>query len=166
MRTKPAEFIRQTQLKMVEENAVLINNPQPNPSGARKVMSKVHVEVNRERSQGGREAKRSEVQRGRSHATGDTINAEILKRNRKIERLERELRELKEAQGGYDQQQSRGQRSRSHSGSCKSSHHFPRRSGKEHRAQRSLRQSRSGEKTRKISPVRKLAKKDHNPVWN
>ena len=97
MRTKPAEFIRQTQLKVVEENAVPINNPQPNLSSARKVMSEVHVEVNRERSQGGREAKRSEVQRGGSHATSDTINAKILKRNRKIKRLERELRELKEA---------------------------------------------------------------------
>ena len=99
-------------------------------------------------------------------ATGDTINAEILKRNRKFERLERELRELKDAQGDYDQQQSRRQRSRSHSGSCESSHHFPRRFGKEHRAQRSLRRSRSGEKTRKILPIHKPGKNDHNPVWN
>jgi hypothetical protein len=81
VRTKPAEFIRQTQLKMAEENVVPINNPLPNPSGARKVMSEVHVEENKERSQGGREVKRSEVQRGGSRAIGDTINAEILKRN-------------------------------------------------------------------------------------
>ncbi len=108
MRTKPAEFIRQTQLKMAEENAVvLINNPLPHPSGTRGVRSEVHVEANEERSQRGREVKRSEVRGGGSRATGDTINAEILKRNRKIERLERELRELKNAQEGYDQQWSR-----------------------------------------------------------
>ena len=151
---------------MAKENAVPINNPLPNPSSARKVMSEAHVEANKERSQGGREARRSEIQRGGSRATGDTINAEILKRNRKIERLERELHELKDAQVDYDQQQSRRQRSRSHSRSCESSHRFPRRSRKEHRAQRSSRRSRSREKTRKISPVHKSGKKDHNPVWN
>uniref|UniRef100_A0A2N9GEB2 Uncharacterized protein n=1 Tax=Fagus sylvatica TaxID=28930 RepID=A0A2N9GEB2_FAGSY len=73
---------------MEGENAfVLVNNPPPNPSGTRRVMSEVRVEANRERV---------EDQRGRSHATRDVIDAEALKRSRKIERLERELRELKE----------------------------------------------------------------------
>jgi hypothetical protein len=166
VRTKPTEFIRQTQLKMAKENTVvLINNPLPYPSGTRGVRSEVHVEANEERSQRGREVKRSEVRGGGSRATGDTINAEILKRNRKIERLERELRELKNAQEGYDQQRSRRQRSRSHFGSCESSHCFPKQSKKDHRAQRSSRRSRSGEKTRKTSPKHKPEKKDHNPVW-
>ena len=98
MRTKPAEFVRQAQLKMAEENAIVqINNPLPHPSGTKGVKSEVRVERNEERSQRGREEKRSEAQRGRSRATGDAINEEILKRNQKIERLERELRELKDA---------------------------------------------------------------------
>uniref|UniRef100_A0A2N9HSY3 RNase H type-1 domain-containing protein n=1 Tax=Fagus sylvatica TaxID=28930 RepID=A0A2N9HSY3_FAGSY len=80
---------------MEGENAfVLVNNPPPNPSGTRRVMSEVRVEANRERV---------EDQRGRSHATRDVIDAEALKRSRKIERLERELRELKEVQASYDQ---------------------------------------------------------------
>ena len=88
-------------------------------------MSEVHVEANEERSQGGREVRKSDVQGGGSRTTGGMINAEILKRNRKIERLEGELHELKNAQEGYDQEWSRRQRSRSHSRSCKSSHRFP-----------------------------------------
>jgi hypothetical protein len=126
VRTKPAKFIRQTQLKMAEENVVvLINNPLPHPLSTRKVMSEVHIEANEERSQRGREVRKSEVRGGGSRTTGKMINAEILKRNRKIERLERELHELKNAQEGYDQEWSRRQRSRSHSGSCESSHRFP-----------------------------------------
>ena len=117
------------------------------------------LKANEERSQGGREVKRSEAWGGGSCATGDTINVEILKRNRKIERLERELRERKNTQEGYDQQQSRRQRSMSHSGSCESSHRFLKRSEKDHRAQRSSRWSRSGEKTRKTSPMHKPEKK-------
>uniref|UniRef100_A0A2N9FK28 Uncharacterized protein n=1 Tax=Fagus sylvatica TaxID=28930 RepID=A0A2N9FK28_FAGSY len=66
---------------MEGENAfVLVNNPPPNPSATRRVMSEVHVEANRERV---------EDQRGRSHATRDVIDAEALKRSRKIERLEK-----------------------------------------------------------------------------
>jgi hypothetical protein len=111
---------------MAEENAVvLINNPLPHPLGTRGVRSEVRIEANEERSQEGREAKRSEVQGGGSRTTGGTINAEILKRSQKIKRLERELRELKNAQEGYDQQWSRRQRSKSHSGSYESSHCFP-----------------------------------------
>uniref|UniRef100_A0A2N9H8Y8 Reverse transcriptase domain-containing protein n=1 Tax=Fagus sylvatica TaxID=28930 RepID=A0A2N9H8Y8_FAGSY len=60
---------------------------------------------------------------------------------------------------------SRRQRSRSHSGSCESSHRFLERSGKDHRAQKSSRQSRSGERTRKTSPIHKSEKRDHNLVW-
>ena len=67
---------------MEEENAfVLVNNPSPHPSGSKKVMSEVHVEVNKERSHTGREEKRSEGQRGRSHATRNVIDAEALRRN-------------------------------------------------------------------------------------
>ena len=66
-------------------------------------MMEVRVEMNEERSRGGREARKSEVRREGSRATGGMVNAEILKRNRKIERLERELRELKNAQEGHDQ---------------------------------------------------------------
>uniref|UniRef100_A0A2N9G037 Integrase catalytic domain-containing protein n=1 Tax=Fagus sylvatica TaxID=28930 RepID=A0A2N9G037_FAGSY len=96
---------------MAEENAVvLINNPLPHPLGTRGVRSEVRIEANEERSQEGREAKRSEVQGGGSRTTGGTINAEILKRSQKIKRLERELRELKNAQEGYDQQWSKRQR--------------------------------------------------------
>jgi hypothetical protein len=70
---------------MEGENAfVLVNNPSPNPSGTRRVMSEVRVEANRERVEG---------QRGRSHATHDVIDVEALRRSRKTERLERELRE-------------------------------------------------------------------------
>ena len=72
-------------------------------------MSEVRVDANRERVEG---------QRGRSHATREVIDAEALRRSRKIERLERELRELKEVQASCDQQKSRRQRSRSHSDSC------------------------------------------------
>ena len=151
---------------MAEENAIaLINNPLPHPSGVRGVRSKVRVAENEERSQGGREVKRLEVRGGGSRATGDTINAEILKRNRKIERLERELRELKNAQEGFDQQRSRRQRSRSHSGSCESSHRFPKRSEKDHKAQRSSRRSRLGERAKKTPPSCKPEKEDHNPIW-
>ena len=88
-----------------------------------------------------------------------------LKRNRKIERLERELRELKNAQEGFDQQRSKRQRSRSHSGSCESSHRFPKRFEKNHRAQRSSKRSKSGEKARKAQPLHKPEKEDHNSVW-
>ena len=152
---------------MVEENAfVLINNPPPHPPGSKKVLSKIHVEVNKERSQAGQEEKRLEARRGRSHATRNTIDAEVLKRNRKIERLGRELRELKDVQASYDQQRSRRQRSRSHSKSCESSHRFPKRSREDHRAQKSFRRSRPKVKTKKTSLVRKPEKKDHNPVWN
>uniref|UniRef100_A0A2N9HPP5 Retrotransposon gag domain-containing protein n=1 Tax=Fagus sylvatica TaxID=28930 RepID=A0A2N9HPP5_FAGSY len=152
---------------MEEENAfVLVNNPPPHPSGSKKVMSEIHVEVNKERSQAGQEERRSEGRRGRSHATRNVIDAEVLRRNQKIERLERELRELKDAQASCDQQRSRRQRSRSHSGSCGSSHHVPKRSEDYQRAQKSSRRSRPGEKTKKTSPVRKPENKDHNPVWN
>ena len=49
MRTKPAKFIKQTRLKMAEENAiVLVNNPQPHVSGTRRIMSEVRVEVTEE----------------------------------------------------------------------------------------------------------------------
>jgi hypothetical protein len=143
---------------MEEENAfVLVNNPPPHPSGSKRVMSEVHVEVNRERAEG---------RRGRSHATRDVIDAEALRRSRKIERLERELRELKDVQASCDQQRSRRQRSRSHSGSCESSHRFPRQSGEDYRAQKSSRRSRPEGKTKKVSPLRKPEKEDHNPVWN
>jgi hypothetical protein len=143
---------------MEEENAfVLVNNPPPHPSGSKRVMSEVHVEVNRERAEG---------RRGGSHATRDVIDAEALRRSRKIERLERELCELKDVQASCDQQRSRRQRSRSHSGSCESSHRFPKQSGEDYRAQKSSRRSKPEGKTKKISPVRKPEKKDHNPVWN
>jgi hypothetical protein len=166
VRTKPAEFIRQTQLKMEEENdVILVKNPTPHPSSTKGVKSEICVERDEARSQASQEVKKTEVLGGRSRATGNTTNAEILKRNRKIERLERELRELKDAQEGYDRQLSRRQRSRSHSGSCESSHRFPKQSEKDHRAQRNSRQSRSGERTRKTSHLCKPEKKDHNPVW-
>uniref|UniRef100_A0A2N9IDL4 Uncharacterized protein n=1 Tax=Fagus sylvatica TaxID=28930 RepID=A0A2N9IDL4_FAGSY len=119
---------------MEGENAfVLVNNPPPHSSGTRRVMSEVHVEANRERAEG---------QRGRSHATRDMIDAEALRKSRKIERLERELRELKEVQASCDQQRSRRQRSRSHSGSCESSHRCPKRSEEDRRASKNSRRSR------------------------
>jgi TolA-binding protein len=152
---------------MEEENAfVLVNNPPTHPSGSKKVMSEIHVEVNKERSQASQEERRSEGRRGRSHATRNVINAEVLRRNQKIERLERELRELKDAQASCDQQRSRKQRLRSHSGSCGSSHHVPKRSEDYQRAQKSSRRSRPAEKTKKTSPVHKPENKDHNPIWN
>jgi hypothetical protein len=41
---------------MEAENAfVLVNNPPPHPSGSKRVMSEIHVEVNKERSQAGQE---------------------------------------------------------------------------------------------------------------
>ncbi len=151
---------------MVEENAfVLVNNPQPHPSGTRKLMSEVRVEVNQERSRRGREEKKSEVREVGSRAIGGANNAEVLKRNRKIERLEKELRELKQAQDGHDQQHSRRQRSRSHSRSCESSHRFPKQFRKDHRAQRGSRRSRSIERTRRTSPLYKSERRDHNLVW-
>jgi hypothetical protein len=83
---------------MAEENIViLINNPTPPPSSTRGVRSEIRVGADGERSQANREVKRSKLQGGESRTTHDTLNAEILKRNRKIERLERELRELKNA---------------------------------------------------------------------
>uniref|UniRef100_A0A2N9H088 Uncharacterized protein n=1 Tax=Fagus sylvatica TaxID=28930 RepID=A0A2N9H088_FAGSY len=122
---------------MEGENAfVLVNNPPPNPSGTRRVMSEVRVEANRERV---------EDQRGRSHATRDVIDAEALKRSRKIERLERELRELKEVQASCDQQ---------------------RRSEEHHRAPKDSRRSKTGRRTERKSPVHIPEKKDQNPVWN
>uniref|UniRef100_A0A2N9GI29 Uncharacterized protein n=1 Tax=Fagus sylvatica TaxID=28930 RepID=A0A2N9GI29_FAGSY len=128
---------------MEGENAfVLVNNPPPNPSGSRRVMSEVRVEANRERVEG---------QRGRSHATRDVIDAEALRRSRKIERLERELRELREVQASCDQQ-----RSRSHSDSCESSHRCPRRSEEDHRAPKNSRRSRAGRRTERKSPRAKL----------
>uniref|UniRef100_A0A2N9I3J5 Uncharacterized protein n=1 Tax=Fagus sylvatica TaxID=28930 RepID=A0A2N9I3J5_FAGSY len=140
---------------MEGENAfVLVNNPPPNPSGTRRVMSEVRVEANRERVEG---------QRGRSHATRDVIDAEALRRGRKIERLERELRELKEVQASCDQQRSRRQRSRSHSGSCESSHHCPKRLEEDRRAPKNSRRSKTGRTERK-SPVHKPEKKDQNPT--
>uniref|UniRef100_A0A2N9EZ43 Uncharacterized protein n=1 Tax=Fagus sylvatica TaxID=28930 RepID=A0A2N9EZ43_FAGSY len=143
---------------MEGENAfVLVNNPPPNPSGTRRVMSEVRVEANRERVEG---------QRGRSHATRDVIDAEALRRSRKIERLERELRELKEVQASCDQQRSRRQRSRSHSDSCESSHRCPKRSEEDHRAPKNSRRSKTGRRTERKSPVHKPEKKDQNPVWN
>ena len=138
---------------------MLVNNPPPHPSGSKRVMSKVHFEANRERPHAGQEERRSETQRGRSHATRNVIDAEALRRNRKIERLERELRELKDVQASCDQQRSRRQRSRSHSGSCESSHHFPKQLREDHRAQKSSRRSRPKGKMKKISPVRKPEKK-------
>uniref|UniRef100_A0A2N9JAP2 RNase H type-1 domain-containing protein n=1 Tax=Fagus sylvatica TaxID=28930 RepID=A0A2N9JAP2_FAGSY len=143
---------------MEGENAfVLVNNPPPNPSGTRRVMSEVRVEANRERV---------EDQRGRSHATRDVIDAEALRRSRKIERLERELRELKEVQASCDQQRSRRQRSRSHSDSCESSHRCPKRSEEHHRAPKDSRRSKTGRRTERKSPVHIPEKKDQNPVWN
>uniref|UniRef100_A0A2N9I869 Integrase catalytic domain-containing protein n=1 Tax=Fagus sylvatica TaxID=28930 RepID=A0A2N9I869_FAGSY len=151
---------------MEEENdVILVNNPMPHPSSTKGVKSEIRVERDEARSQASQEVKKTEVLGGRSRATGNTTNAEILKRNRKIERLERELRELKDAQEGYDRQLSRRQRSRSHSGSCESSHRFPKQSEKDHRAQKNSRRSRLGERTRKTSPLCKPEKKDHNPVW-
>ena len=92
---------------MAEENAfVLVNDPPPQPSGLRKVMSEVHVEANRENPLVGQRERRSETQRGRSHATRNMVDVEALKRGRKIERLERELRELKEVQASCDHQRS------------------------------------------------------------
>uniref|UniRef100_A0A2N9HQ18 Uncharacterized protein n=1 Tax=Fagus sylvatica TaxID=28930 RepID=A0A2N9HQ18_FAGSY len=130
---------------MEGENAfVLVNNPPPNPSGTRRVMSEVRVEANRERVEG---------QRGRSHATRDVIDAEALRRSRKIERLERELRELKEVQASCDQQRSRRQRSRSHSDSCESSHRCPKRSEEDHRAPKNSRRSKMGRTEEKIPCV-------------
>uniref|UniRef100_A0A2N9H9H4 Reverse transcriptase domain-containing protein n=1 Tax=Fagus sylvatica TaxID=28930 RepID=A0A2N9H9H4_FAGSY len=120
-------------------------------------MSEVRVEANRERV---------EDQRGRSHATRDVIDAEALKRSRKIERLERELRELKEVHASCDQQRSRRQRSRSHSDSCESSHRCPRRSEEHHRAPKDSRRSKTGRRTERKSPVHVPEKKDQNPVWN
>ena len=152
---------------MEEENAfVLVNNPPPHPSGSKRVMSQVHVEANGEKPRAGHEERRSKTQRGRSHATRNVIDAEALRRNRKIERLERELRELKDAQASCDQQRSRRQRSRSHSGSCESSHRFPKQSREDHRAQKSSRRSRPEGKVKNTSPVRKPQKEDQNPVWN
>ncbi len=166
VRTKPAEFIKQIHSKMEEDNTViLINDPLPPPSGTRGIRSKIHVGADGMRSQGSQEVRGSDVWGGESHTADGTINAEILKRNWKIERLERKLRKLKNVQEGFDQQRSRRQRSRSYSGSCESSHRFPKRSGKDHRAQRSSRRSRSGERTRKTPPLHKPNKKDHNPVW-
>uniref|UniRef100_A0A2N9GA65 Uncharacterized protein n=1 Tax=Fagus sylvatica TaxID=28930 RepID=A0A2N9GA65_FAGSY len=128
---------------MEGENAfVLVNNPPPNPSGTRRVMSEVRVEANRERV---------EDQRGRSHATRDVIDAEALKRSRKIERLERELRELKEVQASCDQQRSRRDRERSE---------------EHHRAPKDSRRSKTGRRTERKSPVHIPEKKDQNPVWN
>uniref|UniRef100_A0A2N9ENV4 RNase H type-1 domain-containing protein n=1 Tax=Fagus sylvatica TaxID=28930 RepID=A0A2N9ENV4_FAGSY len=143
---------------MEGENAfVLVNDPPPNPLGTRRVMSEVRVEANRERVEG---------QRGRSHATRDVIDAEALRRNRKIERLERELRELKEVQASCDQQRSRRQRSRSHSDSCESSHRCPKRSEEDHKAPKDSKRSKIGKRTERKSPVHKPEKKYQNPVWN
>uniref|UniRef100_A0A2N9G491 Uncharacterized protein n=1 Tax=Fagus sylvatica TaxID=28930 RepID=A0A2N9G491_FAGSY len=136
---------------MEGENAfVLVNDPPPNPSGTRRVMSEVRVEANRERVEG---------QRGRSHATRDVIDAEALRRSRKIERLERELRELKEVQASCDQQRLRRQRSRSHSDSCESSHRCPKRSEEDHRAPKNSRRSKTGRRTERKSPVHKPGEK-------
>ena len=67
---------------MAEENAfVLVNDPPPHPSGSKKVMSEVHVEANREKPHVGQEERRSETQRGRSHATRNVVDAEALKRS-------------------------------------------------------------------------------------
>ena len=143
---------------MEGENAfVLVNDPPPNPSGTRRVMSEVRVEANRERVEG---------QRGRSHATREVIDAKALRRSRKIERLERELRELKEVQVSCDQQRSRRQRSRSHSDSCESSHRCPKRSEEDHRAPKNSKRSKTGRRTERKSPVHKPEKKNQNPVWN
>jgi hypothetical protein len=58
VRTKPAEFIRQTHLKMAEENTViLINNPLPPPSGTRGIRSKICVGADGVRSQGSQRSK-------------------------------------------------------------------------------------------------------------
>jgi hypothetical protein len=47
---------------MEEENAfVLVNNPPPHPSGSKKVMLEIHVEVNKKSSQAGQEERRSEA---------------------------------------------------------------------------------------------------------
>ena len=52
---------------MEGENAfVLVNNPPPNPSGTRRVMSEVRVDANGERVEG---------RRGRSHSTREVIDA-------------------------------------------------------------------------------------------
>ena len=49
---------------MEEENAfVLVNNPPPYPLGSKRVMSEIHVEVNKERSHASQEEMRSEGQR-------------------------------------------------------------------------------------------------------
>ena len=70
---------------MAEENAVILtNDPLPHPLGTRGVRSEVRIEANEERSQEGREAKRSEVRGGGSRTTGGTINAKILKEARRL----------------------------------------------------------------------------------
>ena len=80
MKTKPAEFIRQTQLKMAEENAViLVNNPMPHPSGTRGVRSEIRVERDEARSQASQEVKKTEVLGGRSRATGNRPTPRFLK---------------------------------------------------------------------------------------
>ena len=78
-------------MKVTEENVViLINDPLPPLSCSRGIRSEIRVGVDGVKSQGSQEVRRTEARGGESRAT-----AEILKRSRKIERLERELRELK-----------------------------------------------------------------------
>uniref|UniRef100_A0A2N9G9N1 Retrotransposon gag domain-containing protein n=1 Tax=Fagus sylvatica TaxID=28930 RepID=A0A2N9G9N1_FAGSY len=127
--------------------------------------SEICVGADGVRSQGSSEVRRSEVRGGESRTTGGTLNTKILKRNRKIERLERELRELKNAQEGFDQQRFRRQRSRSHSESCESTYRFPKWYEKDHKAQRISRRSKSGERARKEQPLHKPEKDDRNLVW-
>jgi hypothetical protein len=166
VRTKLAKLNQADPFESGEgERCYMINDPLPPLSCSRGIRSEIRVGVDGVRSQGSQEVRRTEARGGESRATGGTINAKILKRSRKIERLERELRELKNAHEGFDQQRFRRQRSRSRSGSCVSSHCFPKRPGKDHRAQKSSRRSRLGEKVRRTPLLHKSEEEDHNPVW-
>jgi hypothetical protein len=82
--------------------------------------------------------------RGEGSCTADPrTNVDDLKKNRRIERLEKELRELKGQLEDHDRQRLRRRRSQSHSGSCESSHRFPGKHNRDHRAYRNSWRSRS-----------------------
>ena len=140
MRTEPGELIRETDLKMAKENAfVLAGDPLPPIMHTRGIRLEIHADTGEARHLGSQDARRTGVRGRDSHTAGVRINVEELRRNRKIERLEEELHELKGAHKGFEKQWSRRQRSRSHSGSCESSHRFPRRQGRDHRNHRNSR---------------------------
>jgi hypothetical protein len=103
VRTEPSELIREINLKMAEENAfVLAGDPLLPLTHTRGVRLEIHTDTGGAGSQGSQDARRTEVQGGKSHTTGVRINVEALRRNQKIERLEKELRELKGAQEGFE----------------------------------------------------------------